>query len=364
MSDVAFVLTLAPLNDTFLRKHLTIPRAPELLKLGRPSGLRVVPAKDNGFFDLRVLSRNHASLSVDASGRLLIRDLGLSNGTFINGEKISDARELRLGDQIDLGFDIEMTQLHKKISALVENWQVVPLTQKSELIYSVKNELQTDLFEQAVFGDVSGAPQKPPPSSGLYPHLHIRNASNLLATVAYLQLLVTASARDQQRLAVVEGWIKELDAKTRGEVNAVQSVLARLERAENECAQRVAETERLRLENEALRRDVELAQAEVARLRRREPRKAVAVQTDDDREMAEKLVSAEQEARRYRDGELAAKEEIKRLSFQLDVQRESELPVPRKAPQLGISTLGKAHWGLATTATVVLVSAWVGYTQR
>lgn len=48
------------------------------------------PAKyDNMLFDTKVLSRNHAEVFSDGGGRVFIRDLGSSNGTYINGFRLS-----------------------------------------------------------------------------------------------------------------------------------------------------------------------------------------------------------------------------------------------------------------------------------
>ncbi|HEX4405154.1 MAG TPA: FHA domain-containing protein [Polyangia bacterium] len=47
------------------------------------------------------ISREHAELVVDG-GRLRVRDLGSTNGTFLNGER-ADARELADGDKLSLG---------------------------------------------------------------------------------------------------------------------------------------------------------------------------------------------------------------------------------------------------------------------
>ena len=48
------------------------------------------PAKfDNLLFDTKVLSRNHAECFSDGNGRVFIRDLGSSNGTYINGFRLS-----------------------------------------------------------------------------------------------------------------------------------------------------------------------------------------------------------------------------------------------------------------------------------
>jgi hypothetical protein len=48
------------------------------------------------------VSRTHARVSAAASGAS-IEDLGSSNGTFVNGERITGARQLQDGDEIQLG---------------------------------------------------------------------------------------------------------------------------------------------------------------------------------------------------------------------------------------------------------------------
>ncbi len=47
-------------------------------------------------------SRRHAAVCREAD-RVLIRDLGSTNGTFVNGEKVQGERELSSGDRIDIG---------------------------------------------------------------------------------------------------------------------------------------------------------------------------------------------------------------------------------------------------------------------
>jgi pSer/pThr/pTyr-binding forkhead associated (FHA) protein len=49
------------------------------------------------------LSRTHARFARGAGGELLIEDLGSTNGTFVNGERISGVQQLRAGDQLRLG---------------------------------------------------------------------------------------------------------------------------------------------------------------------------------------------------------------------------------------------------------------------
>lgn len=49
------------------------------------------------------ISRRHAELTPEGDGRWYLRDLGSSNGTFVNGVKVADRRVLRPGDQIRTG---------------------------------------------------------------------------------------------------------------------------------------------------------------------------------------------------------------------------------------------------------------------
>ncbi len=49
------------------------------------------------------LSRNHARIARRAGDQLTIEDLGSTNGTFVNGKRITEAQTLRPGDSIKLG---------------------------------------------------------------------------------------------------------------------------------------------------------------------------------------------------------------------------------------------------------------------
>ncbi|CCH62608.1 hypothetical protein TBLA_0H03270 [Henningerozyma blattae CBS 6284] len=202
-------LILKPLNDTFETKYLLIPFKPDGMKLGRPVansnstgnnngngsskgmagdnskhfiwgryleyGQHQYVGTDNGNFDSRVLSRNHAMISCDKdTGKLYIRDLKSSNGTFLNGKKINDVDvELNVGDVLDLGTDIDGKLEHRKISALVEDIIIVPLIdgtynpiedeteKKSNILNNDRQEenlnvvAQRAAFESAMFGDIN-----------------------------------------------------------------------------------------------------------------------------------------------------------------------------------------------------------------
>jgi pilus assembly protein CpaF len=49
------------------------------------------------------ISRTHARVTVDSDGRCVIEDLGSTNGTFVNGRRISEPQSLAIGDKLELG---------------------------------------------------------------------------------------------------------------------------------------------------------------------------------------------------------------------------------------------------------------------
>src|SRR3954471_1839080 len=49
------------------------------------------------------ISRVYARVYHDASGQLIVEDLGSTNGTFVNGNRIAAATPLRSGDQLRVG---------------------------------------------------------------------------------------------------------------------------------------------------------------------------------------------------------------------------------------------------------------------
>lgn len=69
-------------------------------------GLKNVLGRDSEQVDITVkskgVSRRHASLSWDKN-RMILEDLGSTNGTFLNDELISAPVEVRHGDRIKLG---------------------------------------------------------------------------------------------------------------------------------------------------------------------------------------------------------------------------------------------------------------------
>jgi hypothetical protein len=76
-------------------KRLTLGEEP--LEIGREGG------EDGRLGDDPELSRHHARVSIFKDGRLLVEDLGSTNGTFVNGEQIGAATVLGVGDTVSVG---------------------------------------------------------------------------------------------------------------------------------------------------------------------------------------------------------------------------------------------------------------------
>ncbi|KAJ7821923.1 SMAD/FHA domain-containing protein [Mycena olivaceomarginata] len=81
-------LYLLPLDDSFFPPK-RIPLPPQVrVRVGRQLNQKSAPSAANGVFESRVLSRQHAEAWVE-NGRVLIRDVKSSNGTFVNGDRLS-----------------------------------------------------------------------------------------------------------------------------------------------------------------------------------------------------------------------------------------------------------------------------------
>jgi hypothetical protein len=58
-------LYLYPLNDSFIPKHIHLPQG-QRIKIGRQTNAKTAPGERNGFFDSKVLSRQHAEVWEDS----------------------------------------------------------------------------------------------------------------------------------------------------------------------------------------------------------------------------------------------------------------------------------------------------------
>lgn len=121
-------LHLFPLNDTFIPKQILLNPPGARVKIGRQTNAKTAPASNNGYFDSKVLSRMHAEVWFETQpAKVYIKDVGSSNGTFINGDRLSlesqksDVFELHSEDMVEFGIDIasedNKTVLHHKVAA-------------------------------------------------------------------------------------------------------------------------------------------------------------------------------------------------------------------------------------------------------
>ncbi|GAA6021534.1 hypothetical protein JCM10207_005794, partial [Rhodosporidiobolus poonsookiae] len=121
-------LHLTPLNGTFVPKQISLDPPGTRVKVGRQTNAKTIPNGTNGYFDSKVLSRAHAEVWSE-DGKVFIKDVKSSNGTFINGERLSpessesDVFELHTDDIVEFGIDIltddTKTIVHHKVAAKV-----------------------------------------------------------------------------------------------------------------------------------------------------------------------------------------------------------------------------------------------------
>ncbi|KAK1921779.1 cell cycle arrest in response to pheromone-related protein [Papiliotrema laurentii] len=120
-------LHLWPIQDTFAMKMIHLPEG-QRIKIGRQTNAKTVPGERNAYFDSKVLSRTHAEIW-EQGGKIYIKDLKSSNGTFINNERLSpegvesEPVEVKSEDIVEFGIDIvsedNRTIVHHKVAAKV-----------------------------------------------------------------------------------------------------------------------------------------------------------------------------------------------------------------------------------------------------
>ncbi|KAJ7641378.1 hypothetical protein FB45DRAFT_900052 [Roridomyces roridus] len=137
-------LYLYPLNDSFVPKHISLTPPGQRVKIGRQTNAKTSPGERNGYFDSKVLSRQHAEVW-EENGKIYIKDVKSSNGTFINGDRLSleglesEPFELKSDDIVEFGIDIvgedNKTIIHHKVAARVTcvfNEQQVAMAARAE----------------------------------------------------------------------------------------------------------------------------------------------------------------------------------------------------------------------------------------
>ncbi|KAF9948025.1 hypothetical protein BGZ72_010003 [Mortierella alpina] len=120
------VLVLEPINNNFAPKSLDLQDQTRI-KIGRQTGVATAPGPSNGYFDSKVLSRVHAEVWSE-NGKVFLRDLKSSNGTFLNGKRLSpesvesEPFVLNQNDSLEFGIDImdeNGALLHEKVACKI-----------------------------------------------------------------------------------------------------------------------------------------------------------------------------------------------------------------------------------------------------
>ncbi|KZV94810.1 SMAD/FHA domain-containing protein, partial [Exidia glandulosa HHB12029] len=116
-------LALFPLNETFTPKVIALVGR---VKIGRQTSAKTMPNERNGYFDTKVLSRQHAEVW-EEDGKIWIKDVKSSNGTFVNQIRLSqegvesEPFELHTDDIVEFGIDIvgedNKTIIHHKVAS-------------------------------------------------------------------------------------------------------------------------------------------------------------------------------------------------------------------------------------------------------
>lgn len=127
--------------------------------IGRSS--EALPMSDNA------VSRAHAELTPDV-GNWYIRDLGSQNGTYVNGDRITDRTRLRAGDQIRIGQTLFVFGVSNPAEA-----EVVRLTGPSRMDASIERTLPSTGLHLPGGNDDSVILSEPEPRSAAIDHLRI-----------------------------------------------------------------------------------------------------------------------------------------------------------------------------------------------
>jgi predicted component of type VI protein secretion system len=112
-------------------------------------------------------SRRHASLSVSESG-VTVEDLGSTNGTFVNGARISDARDVVGGDKLRIGTTVFELRVEEEPEPEPEAAQATrigtALPDLDELQVTAPRQVP-DFAKEPAEAEPAGEGTPPPPSA-------------------------------------------------------------------------------------------------------------------------------------------------------------------------------------------------------
>ncbi|KAL9549054.1 hypothetical protein MBANPS3_005392 [Mucor bainieri] len=148
-----FTVILKPHNTAFQTRTLELKDKVKI-RIGRQTSSKTAPTAFNGYFDSKVLSRQHAEIWCDRT-KVYVKDVKSSNGTFVNEERLSnegeesEPRELHDKDEIEFGIDILNDHgaiMYHKVSCSVHVFPV-PLSQVDDgIIKELSNSHHVQVY--------------------------------------------------------------------------------------------------------------------------------------------------------------------------------------------------------------------------
>lgn len=113
------------------------------------------------FIDDKKISRNHAEMNIK-DGRLKLKDLGSSNGTFQNGNKITEEIGLSNGDIISFEKHVFNVKIEMSQNEQGEQAQEVDTTEEDETDYTAVVDMSDDYIAKLSAASKKAAPPAPP----------------------------------------------------------------------------------------------------------------------------------------------------------------------------------------------------------
>ncbi|EPB92980.1 hypothetical protein HMPREF1544_00054 [Mucor circinelloides 1006PhL] len=148
-----FTVILKPHNTAFQTRTLELKDKVKI-RIGRQTSSKTAPTAFNGYFDSKVLSRQHAEIWCDRT-KVYVKDVKSSNGTFVNEERLSnegeesEPKELHNKDEIEFGIDILNDHgaiMYHKVSCSVHIFPV-PLSQVDDgIIKELSNSHHVQVY--------------------------------------------------------------------------------------------------------------------------------------------------------------------------------------------------------------------------
>lgn len=203
---------LKPHNSHFQTRTLEL-KDKSRIRIGRQTSSKTAPTAFNGYFDSKVLSRQHAEILYDKH-RVYIKDVKSSNGTFVNSNRLSNEGEesvpceIKSSDEIEFGIDIINDDgsevMYHKVSCLVYIYPV-PLSQVDDNMIKEASQLfpSTQLSRSSSIDTLS---------NNLESTLQESKPNQMLETILLqLQAEVDKSKKFQDELRNIKESVNDLD---------------------------------------------------------------------------------------------------------------------------------------------------------